>query len=112
MHERDTVLENKLYKLVQVDIHGYLMMYMSNFENVKRLPDSVTLYYNIIIDPNTGLPYQVVQTTNNSKNISKTVFTGINTRPKAPETNSWYYTTYESEYTPMKKEKGRSAGKH
>lgn len=40
---------------------------MNNHENIQRLPDSVTLYYNIIIDPKTDLPYQVVQTSNNSK---------------------------------------------
>lgn len=105
MHERDTLIQNKSYKLVQVDMHPYPLNYLNNFEKMQRMPDSLTLYYAIIIDPETGLPYQIVGTSNKSKSINKTVFTNTTTRPKAPETNSWYFTTYQNEYTPKKEEK-------
>jgi len=105
MFERDTVIGNRSYKLVQLEMHEHPMEYVSNYEKMERMPDSVTVYYAIIIDPKTGLPYQILHTNNINKALGKTVFTEINTRPKAPETNSWYYTTYENEYTPKKKEK-------
>lgn len=105
MHERDTVIENKKYKLVQVDMREYPLMYINNFEKLKRMPDSITIYYNIIIDPVTGLPYQIVDSNNQNRSTNKTIFTDIDIKPKAPATNTWFYTTYQQEYTPKKKEK-------
>lgn len=106
IHERDTVMDNRSYKLVQVDKHKYPLVYMNNVEKLKGAADSVIICYTIIIDPLTGLPFQIIETNNENKSVNKTVFTNLNTKPVAPATNSWYYTTYESEYSPRKKEKG------
>jgi thiol-disulfide isomerase/thioredoxin len=105
MHERDTVIENKTYKMVQVDMRDFPLMYINDFEKLKRIPDSITLYYNIIIDPVTGLPYQIVHSNNQNRSINKTIFTEIDIKPNAPATDSWFYTTYQKAYTPEKKEK-------
>jgi thiol-disulfide isomerase/thioredoxin len=105
MYQQDTIIDNKLYKQVQLNMRRW-MQYMGS---AQRLDRGVVFYYRIIIDPVTWLPYQVIQTSNVSKNSSsKTIFTGINIRPKVPDTNSWYYTTYENEYRRETKEKGRA----
>lgn len=103
-YERDTVIENRSYTLVQLDIKKYLVLYLNYIGTRKPVPDNETFYYKIIIDKKTGLPYQVVQTNNMDSSISKTVFTHFNTKPKAPEADSWNYTTYQNEYTPEKAE--------
>ena len=104
MYERDTLIENRAYKLVQVNMHQYPLLYVNNFEKMERLPDSVTIFYTIIIDVETGLPYQILHTSNAWKSNYKTVFTNINTQPIEPEADSWYCSTYQKEYKPKKKE--------
>ncbi|OQP51333.1 hypothetical protein A4H97_27535 [Niastella yeongjuensis] len=104
MFERDTLIQNKSYKLVQVNKRQYPLEYLNNFDKMDPLPDSVTLFYSIIIDPETGLPYQVLQTSNRYSSSFKTVFTNVNTRPAEPEADSWFCSTYQKEYQPRKKE--------
>lgn len=103
-HQRDTVIENKPYKLVQVDLHRSSMQYMGSTMHFTK---DVTIYYRIIIDPRTWLPYQVIESNNIDKDgyNTKVVFTDINTNPKQPDEYSWFYTTYLKDYQPEKKEK-------
>jgi thiol-disulfide isomerase/thioredoxin len=104
MYERDTIIESRSYKLVQVLMREYPLMYMNNVEKLKRLPVGVIIYYTIIIDGVTGLPFQIIDANNKKRSTNKTIFTEINTTPKAPETNTWYYTSYENEFSPKTKE--------
>lgn len=104
MYQQDTIINDKLYKLVRLNMHRW-MQYMGSDQ---RLDSGVVFYYRIIIDPVTWLPYQVIQTSNVGKNsVNKTIFTGINLQPQVPDAKSWYYTTYEDEYKREVKEKGR-----
>jgi thiol-disulfide isomerase/thioredoxin len=67
----------------------------------------VTIYYKVIIDPVTWLPYQVLENNNIDKDgySTKIVFTDIDTNPAKPDEYSWFYSTYQNEYQPEKKEK-------
>ncbi|MES2275343.1 MAG: TlpA disulfide reductase family protein [Bacteroidota bacterium] len=103
-HQRDTVIENKTYQLVQVDLHRSSLQYLGSTMHFTK---DVTIYYRIVIDPATSLPYQVLESNNIDKTgyNTKTVFTDVNTSPKEPDAYSWYYTTYQKDYQPAKKEK-------
>jgi thiol-disulfide isomerase/thioredoxin len=103
-HQRDTTIQNKTYKLVQVNLHRSSLQYLGS---TMRFTKDVTVYYRIVIDPATWLPYQILETNSVDKEgyNTKTVFTDININPKEPDAYSWYYTTYQNEYQPAKKEK-------
>lgn len=103
-HQRDTVISNKTYKLVQVDLHRSAMEYLGSTMHFTK---DVILYYRIVIDPDTWLPYQVLQTNSVTKDgyNTKVIFTNIDTNPKQPDEYAWYYTTYLKDYQPAKKEK-------
>jgi thiol-disulfide isomerase/thioredoxin len=101
----DTIIQNKNYKLVQLDLYRSSLQYLGS--NMRFTKD-VTIFYRIVIDPATWLPYQVLESNNIDKEgyNTKTVFANINTSPKEPDTYSWYYTTYQKDYQPANKEKG------
>ncbi|QKJ32343.1 TlpA family protein disulfide reductase [Mucilaginibacter mali] len=103
-HQRDTVIDGKNYKLVQVDLHRSSLQYMGSTMHFTK---DVTISYRIVIDPETWLPYQVLERNNINKDgyNTKVVFTDINTNPKQPDEYSWYYTTYLKDYQPEKQEK-------
>jgi thiol-disulfide isomerase/thioredoxin/outer membrane lipoprotein-sorting protein len=101
----DTIIQDKTYKLVQLDLHRSSLQYLGS---TMRFTKDVTITYLIVIDPVTWLPYQVLESNNIDKEgyNTKTVFTNINIHPKEPDTYSWYYTTYQKDYQPGEKEKG------
>lgn len=101
----DTIIQDKIYKLVQLDLHRSSLQYLGS---TMRFTKDVTIYYRIVIDPATWFPYQVLESNNidNEGYNTKTVFTNINAKPKEPDTYSWYYTTYQKDYQPWKKEEG------
>jgi thiol-disulfide isomerase/thioredoxin/outer membrane lipoprotein-sorting protein len=102
--QSDTLIANKAYKVVTLSLHRSSLQYLGSTMHFTK---DVTIYYHIIIDPATWLPYQVIEDNNIDKDgyYTKTTFTNINISPKAPATDSWYYSTYQNEYQPEKKEK-------
>ncbi len=101
-HQRDTLIEGKTYKLVQLDMLKKTLSYALDWMPFTK---DVTVYYKVIIDPATWLPYQVLQSSSIDKDgYTRTVFTDINTDPVKPEEYSWFYSTYRNEYKPEKKE--------
>lgn len=103
-HQRDTVIDGKPYKLVQLDMHKKSLSYAASSMQFTK---DVTIYYKVIIDAVTWLPYQVLESNSIDKDgyNTKTIFTDINTNPVKPDEYSWFYSTYQKEYKPEKKEK-------
>ncbi|RZK28122.1 MAG: TlpA family protein disulfide reductase, partial [Hymenobacter sp.] len=101
-HQRDTTVGKKQYKLVQLDMHRSSLQYLGS---TMQFTKDVTIYYKILIDPASGLPYQVLESNNIDKEgyNTKTTFTAINLKPEVPGQYSWYYSTYQKEYQPEKK---------
>ena len=101
--QRDTLIEGKNYKLVQLDMFKKSLSYAVNSMHFTK---DVTIYYKVIIDPGTWLPYQVLESNSVDKDgySTKTIFTDIYTNPAKPEEHSWFYSTYQNEYKPEKKE--------
>lgn len=106
-YQRDTVIDAKRYQLLQLDLHRSSLQYLGS---TMRFTKDVTIYYKILIDPVTGLPYTVLESNNIDKEgyNTKTTFTDINLNPKVPEQYSWYYSTYQKEFHPEKKVIGTS----
>ncbi len=101
--QRDTLIGNKTYKLVQLNMHKRSLSYAASAMHFTK---DVTIYYKVVIDPDTWLPYQVIESNSIDKDDYNTraTFTNINTSPVKPEEYSWFYSTYQNEYKPEKKE--------
>lgn len=96
---KDTVMDGKAYGLIQLSMHNKAIDYLNGYRYFKI---DITIYYKIIIDPKTGLPYQVIETNSvdQQKYYTKTTFLNVDTSPQPPDQNSWYYSTYQNDYRP------------
>lgn len=100
--ERDTVLARKKYKVVTLSLPGKGLDY---YKKVESYHSKITFFYDLIIDPATYLPYQVIKHNSAEGNayIERTTFTHINLNPPIPQANSWYYSSYKKDYKRAKK---------
>jgi thiol-disulfide isomerase/thioredoxin len=56
------------------------------------------LVYKIVLQKESFLPYEIIQTNDTNNDFIKTTFAHIDTNPVAPVELSWYYSTYINEY--------------
>ena len=81
----------------------------SIIQNLGKGFDTLTakrnVIYKIIIDKTTLLPTEIIQGNDENSDFVKTTFKNINTTPKAPTENTWFYSTYTKEYHKETKEK-------
>ncbi|WP_342644957.1 TlpA disulfide reductase family protein [Mucilaginibacter sp. CSA2-8R] len=100
--ERDTVLTGKKYKVITLGLPGKGLDYYHKFESYNP---KITFFYDLIVDPATNLPYQVISHNSSEGNTYtvRTTFTHINLTPAVPQANTWYYSSYEKEYKRAKK---------
>lgn len=98
---RDTVIASKPYHIVSLSMQNKGIDYLGGFRNFTTI---MAMYYDIIIDPDTHLPYQIIERNSHEKtDITKVTYTDININPNIPQETSWYYSTYTKEYQPEKK---------
>jgi peroxiredoxin len=89
----DTTINNKIYYLTSFVLTNKTLSSLGNFFPI-TLKRNFT--YKVIIDRDTFLPLQVIQTNNMAPNdYTLTTFTEIETEPNAPTELSWYYSTYK-----------------
>ena len=67
-------------------------------------PD-MTSKYQLKVDKTTHLPVEVIQTNDKDDAILTTTFSDITEKPPVPAVPSWYFSTYQNDYTLQKKEK-------
>ncbi|TDO19340.1 TlpA family protein disulfide reductase [Pedobacter duraquae] len=98
----DTLINKKTYKVITLSLFRSSLQYAG--QGMKFTKD-VTINYRILINPETYLPYQVIETNDIDKALYNTIttFTEVNTNPRQPETKSWYYSSYQNAYTLEKK---------
>lgn len=101
-YQRDTIIDNNLYKIVQINMHRSSLQYLGS---TMQFTKEVTIFYNIIIDPASWLPYQVLESNDIDRAgyHTRTVFTDIDLAPKELTPSSWYYSSYQGEYQPEAK---------
>lgn len=95
--EHDTVLAGKKYKVVSLSVPGKRLSYANKLQ---PLDAKIIMLYNLIIDPTTYLPYQVIENNNieGKAYTVRTTFTNVNANPALPKANTWYYSSYENNY--------------
>lgn len=98
----DTLINKKNYKVITLSLYRNSLQYAGRGMHFTK---DVTIYYRILVNPETNLPYQVIETNNIDKESYNTIttFTAIDTHPRQPEIKSWYYSTYQKEYSLEKK---------
>ncbi len=102
--QRDTLVNSKAYKMVQLAMHKNSLSYGGRAMHFTK---DVTIYYKVIIDPETLLPYRLLEHNNIDKEGYNTIttFTDIDLKPNEPDAYSWFYSTYQNEYKPERQEK-------
>lgn len=99
----DTVVDGTKYHLVGIALKNKAFNYLS----YRNFTVALTIYYKLLIDQTTYMPYQIIESNSASgdKYQTKTTFTNINTQPVSPEEKSWFYTTFQREYSPKEPSK-------
>jgi len=94
----DTIINKKSYSIITINI------YKRRIQNLGRGFDAMqtknNFIYKIIIDPNTDLPFIVLQQNDTNDDFIKTTFTHIETNVSVPPELTWYYSSYTNEYKP------------
>jgi thiol-disulfide isomerase/thioredoxin len=99
--ETDTLLGNKRYKMVTLSMHRSSLEYLGS---TMQFTKDITLFYKIVIDPVTYLPFQIIQSNSLGDGyFTRTTFTDVESVPKVPGDFSWFYTTYKKDYHPKTK---------
>jgi thiol-disulfide isomerase/thioredoxin len=73
-------------------------------EIVETGPD-LTNRYQLKVDKETHLPVEVVETNDKDDSTMRTAYAEITEKPPAPAALSWYFSTYQKDYTLTKLEK-------
>jgi thiol-disulfide isomerase/thioredoxin/outer membrane lipoprotein-sorting protein len=76
----------------------------SSGEIVEIRPDQTNVY-RLLVDKATMLPAEVEQSSDKNDEIIKTTFADLTEKPQMPTALSWYFSTYQNEYTIQKKVK-------
>ncbi|SFS75414.1 TlpA family protein disulfide reductase [Mucilaginibacter polytrichastri] len=99
--QHDTTLAGNPYKVVGLTMQNKVIDYLGGY---MKFTKQVTIYYDLIIDAATSLPYQIIQRNNIEKaDFVRVTYTNINTSPVKPAELTWYYSTYTKDYKPEKK---------
>lgn len=94
----DSLINNRTFKLVTINIGKRRIQNLgTGFDSMQTEYDFI---YEIMIDPSTYLPVEILQKNNLDSYFIKTNFKNINLNPDKPSQNSWYYSTYKSKYKP------------
>jgi thiol-disulfide isomerase/thioredoxin len=95
--EYDTLIAEKAYKVINMALKNKAMDYADRF---RKFSVSMTVYYELIVDPVSFLPYQLIEHNSADQQAYnvRVTFTRINEKPRPPTASSWYYSSYEKEY--------------
>ena len=94
--EGDTLINNKPYKTIRLSMHR-LLEYGDSHQPFTR---NVTLFYTLVVDPASWLPYQIVERNNIDGDgyVAITSLTEINSRPALPAEWSWSLSAIQEKY--------------
>jgi len=94
----DTIISDKNYFLVTLLVKNKSLNGLGTFTPVTLKRNYI---YKIIIDKDTYLPMQVIQTNNvEPKDYVLTSFANFKLDNNKPSDNSWYYSSYANEFNP------------
>ena len=101
-HMNDTVFNNEKYYAISFELHNRYFGGLGKLESfTKDYTGNKTKPYVLIVNKKSILPYQfVAKFKDRPSDFIAVSFTNIDLSPKAPEVNSWFYSTYTNEYRP------------
>lgn len=73
-------------------------------EIIEIRPDHTNIL-RLTVDRSTLLPVEVIQSNDKNDEVLKSTFSNITEKPAAPETQSWFFSSYLNEYTLQTKDK-------
>jgi thiol-disulfide isomerase/thioredoxin len=89
--KKDTVINNENFWAVQVNVGKRRIQNLGLGLDVMQTP--YDFFYTLILHPQTGMPYEVIQRFENS--FIKTTFTSFAVNAPMPDESLWYYSTYK-----------------
>ena len=95
--KKDTVIQGSSFNVVNLCLKNKALDYVNGYRTFSIKFDT---YYKLIIDSNTHLPYQIIETNSIDKSQYNTITTFLNlqSNPVKPSSLSWFYSTYLKEY--------------
>ena len=78
----DTILVNTKYTMISLGMTGKVIDYAGGY---RSLPAQFTTYYKILIDNRNGLPYQIIETNSEDKELYHTRVTFLNLKTGIPQ---------------------------
>jgi len=95
--EGDTLIANKPYKTIRLAMHRQSLEYGDNHQ---PFPAGLTLFYTLVVDPASWLPYQIIQHNNIDwdQYVTITSFTVMDIRPTVPDEWSWSTPVIQQKY--------------
>jgi thiol-disulfide isomerase/thioredoxin len=95
--EGDTLIAGKPYKTIRLSMHRQSLEYGDSHQ---PFTSDVILFYTLVVDPASYLPYQIIQHNNIDVDgyVTITCFTDIDTRPALPTEWSWSTSDIRQKY--------------
>lgn len=87
---------------VRLSLNKRMFNYLEGFST---LTTERVIYYMILINKTTLLPFRIIQTNNVNDDLIQTDFSNIEIDVAGPPEASWYYSSYTKEYQPRKEAK-------
>jgi thiol-disulfide isomerase/thioredoxin len=95
--EGDTLIANKPYKTIRLAMFRQSLEYGDSHQPLTR---GLTLFYTLVVDPASWLPFQIIERNNinGDQYVTITCFTAIDTRPTLPAEWSWSTAAIQQKY--------------
>ncbi len=98
----DTTISNKNYTVLKLTMQNKSIDYLGSAMHFTK---QVTIFYTIIINPDTWFPVRIIQRNNLAPNdFTSVVYTAIEANVAKPDASTWLFTDYLNEYKPKQKE--------
>lgn len=100
----DTLIQGRLFNVVNICLKNKALDYVNGY---RTFSIKFNTNYKLFLDPETYLPYQIIETNSIDKEQYNTIttFENLKTNPANPSNLSWFYSTYLKEYYLKQKEK-------
>lgn len=100
--QRDTLIKNKTFKIVRLSMHNKALSYL---DGLSHFTIDITIFYDLIIDPVSFLPYQILEhnSVDHDQYFTRTTYSAIRSAPLEPKPLSWLFATYQQDYRPKEK---------
>lgn len=91
----DTVMANRDFYSINLILDKTVIERLGGFST---LSTNRKITYKVIVDKNTLMPIEIIQSNNINGDFIKSIFSNIEINKKSPSELSWYYSSYTNKY--------------